>query len=360
MGAAPVRASVRDRAHALSPTEFELLCKVVLGATLPTATLSVSPQSRDGGIDVEGRLRTDWLAADFGVQAKRHAPDNRVGSDRVHRLGGALLEGGYHVGTLVTTASFTEPATAAAESLPIRLVDGEALAATMVEEEIGVGDDHGDFETDSAFWAAFGETEQVETGNVPLASNLARVEDTLRGMVHTNGTPDALESWLGTNTTHDMDARHVRINANGSVILGLARTEPAPRGQDRYGPTELGAEFLRATGERREQLLNDCIRSVDIVREVLEALDTAAPPDHRRHRRGAPRDDRVEREQHQTAGVGSSVVAGTLARGGERAHRTDDRLPAGYRRALRVNRTPGTGTLFKYRSEALTICSRPS
>lgn len=298
MDAATARASVLDRAHALSPTDFELLCKVVLGATLPTATLSVTPRSRDGGIDVEGRLRTDWLAADFGVQAKRHAPENRVGSDRVHRLGGALLEGGYHVGTLVTTASFTEPATAAAESLPIRLVDGEALAATMVEETLGVSDDHGDFETDSAFWAGFGETEQVATGDVPLASNLVRVEDTLRGMIHTNGTPDALERWLVANTTHDMGARHVRLNANGGVILGLARTEPAPEGQDRYGPTELGAEFLRATGKRREQLLDERIRSVDIVQEVLRELDTAAPLSI----------DDIDGVLHETTGLSESSI----------------------------------------------------
>ncbi|AEN06797.1 restriction endonuclease [Halolamina sp.] len=298
MDAATARESVLDRAHSLSPTDFELLCKVVLGATLPTATLSVTPRSRDGGIDVEGRLRTDWVAADFGVQAKRHAPDNRVGSDRVHRLGGALLEGGYHVGTLVTTASFTKPATDAAESLPIRLVDGEALATTMVQEQLGVRGETGEFTPDSPFWSGFGETEQVETGNVPLASNLARVEDTLRGMVHTDGTTDALERWLAANTTHEMDERHVRINANGCVILGLARTEPAPEGQDRYGPTELGAEFLQAIGERREQFLIERIRSVDIVQEVLRELDADAPLTV----------DDIDGVLHQTTGLSESSI----------------------------------------------------
>lgn len=273
MDAATARESVLDRTRSLSPTEFEVLCKVVLGETLPTATLSVTPRSHDGGIDVEGRVQSDWLAADFGVQAKRHAPDNRVGSDRVHRLGGALLEGGYHVGTLVTTSSFTKPAVDAAESLPVRLVDGDALATTMVEQRLGVRRVNDGYTPDDAFWGGFGASDGIQSGEVPLASNLERVEDTLRGMVHTNGTPDALGKWLITNTSHEMDERHVRINANGAVILGLARTEPAPEGQDRYGPTERGAEFLRTAGEERERLLAERIRSVEIVQAVLAALD---------------------------------------------------------------------------------------
>lgn len=273
MDAATARRTVLERTRSLSPTEFELCCKVVLGETLPTATLSVTPRSHDGGIDVEGRLRTDWVAADFGVQAKRHAPENPVGSDRVHRLGGALLEGGYHVGTLVTTSSFTQPAVDAAESLPVRLVGGDALAATMVEQRLGVQGGEEGYKPDDAFWSGFGKSADIQAGEVPLASNLERVEDTLRGMVHTDGTPDALEGWLATNTAHEMDERHVRINANGAVILGLARTEPAPEGQDRYGPTERGAEFLRTVGEERERLLADQIRSVDVVQAVLAALE---------------------------------------------------------------------------------------
>jgi restriction system protein len=282
MDATTARQSVLDRTRALSPTEFEVLCKVVLGKTLPTASLSVTPRSHDGGIDVEGRLRTDWVAADFGVQAKRHAPESRVGSDRVHRLGGALLEGGYHVGTLVTTSSFTTPAVDAAESLPVRLVDGDALAATMVEQRLGVRRTDDGYRPDETFWSGFDESDGIGTGEVPLASNLDRVEDTLRGMVHTDGTPDALGAWLAANTTHEMDERHVRINANGAVILGLARTEPAPEGQDQYGPTERGAEFLRATGEQRERLLAERIRSVEVVRAVLAALaaDKSLTVDH--------------------------------------------------------------------------------
>lgn len=277
MDVTTARDTVHSRALALSPNEFEMLCKVVLGETLPATTLTVTPHSRDGGIDVEGRLQTDWLAADFGVQAKRNAADNPVSSDRVHRLGGALLENDYHVGTLVTTASFTGPATTVAESLPVRLVDGETLATTMVEAELGVRRVDDRYTVDDAFWQGFGDDTELKSGAIPLASNLDRVVATLRGMTHTDGTPAALGAWLATHTDHSMDERHVRINANGAVVLGLARTEPAPEGQDRYGPTESGAALLQADGRRRQRLLAGAIRSVEVVDRVQSALADEGP-----------------------------------------------------------------------------------
>ena len=273
MNAAAAREDVLERALDLTPEGFEVLCKLVLRETLPAATLSVTPRSHDGGIDLEGRLRTDWFAADFGVQAKRNAPTNTVGSDRVHRLGGALLEHGYHVGTFVTTASYSGPAVAAAESLPVQLVDGETLARTMVAAGLGVDGDGTDYVADSTFWNGFGSDADVSTGSVPLANNLERVTDVLRGTIHTDGTPAQLDRWLSAHTDHEMGERHVRINANGAVILGLARTEPAAAGADRYGPTDWGAEYLDARPAERDRILAERIRAVEIVRRLLRQLD---------------------------------------------------------------------------------------
>ncbi|QLG28736.1 restriction endonuclease [Halorarum halophilum] len=113
------REELLSRARSISPDEFEVLCSLVLGRTLRTTELSVTPRSQDGGIDIEGRLSYDWFAADYGVQVKRYAEENTVGSDRVHRLAGALLSNNYHLGTFITTSSYTKPAVAASNQLPV-------------------------------------------------------------------------------------------------------------------------------------------------------------------------------------------------------------------------------------------------
>ncbi len=76
MDTTAVRDPIHERLFSLSPMEFEVLCKVILDHSLRTTSLSVTPASQDGGIDIEGRLSNDWFAADFGVQVKRYALDN--------------------------------------------------------------------------------------------------------------------------------------------------------------------------------------------------------------------------------------------------------------------------------------------
>src|SRR6056297_4304490 len=138
MASAATHDRMLDRLRSLSPQEFEVLCKTVLADELRTASLAVTPASQDGGIDIEGRLDYDWFAADFGVQVKRYSPGNVVGNDRVHRLAGALVENGYALGTFVTTSSYSGPARRTAEELPIQLVSGTDLAASMLRTGLGV------------------------------------------------------------------------------------------------------------------------------------------------------------------------------------------------------------------------------
>jgi len=274
---------VLDRAYSLSPTEFEVLCKVVLGESLPFASLSVTPQSHDGGIDIEGRLDHDWVAADFGVQAKRNATDNTVGSDRVHRFAGALLDSDYQIGTFITTSSFTGPAVETAERLPVKLVSGRDLSAAMVDRELGVvSTDHSDeFELHDGFWQTLERSDEaIPASEVPLSPNFERMRAVLAAMRETDGTAASLRSWVnqGTFFAGELSDRHTYINANSATALGWARKEPPVGSRDvqRWGLTAAGAEYLDAElGSSRERELRcTAIRSVEVVELVHEQLRT--------------------------------------------------------------------------------------
>ena len=279
MASAATHDRMLDRLRSLSPQEFEVLCKTVLADGLRTATLTVTPASQDGGIDIEGRLDYDWFAADFGVQVKRYAADNRVGNDRIHRFAGALAENDYHVGTFVTTSSYTGPATETAERLPVKLVSGDDLVRSMVDGGIGVTRVGDGVDLDETFWDRVDESdERVPAGDVPLASNFDRVRAVLAALRHTDGTRDAVQRWAARNRGLDLSERHVYINANAATVLGLARTEPTPRGDAaRWGLTASGAEYLDAHPESAaaRQILRGAIRDVDLVRRVRSELADA-------------------------------------------------------------------------------------
>ncbi|NHN60988.1 MULTISPECIES: restriction endonuclease [Halorussus] len=240
-----------DRILELSPAEFEVLCKVVLAGSLRTTRLAVTPASQDGGIDIEGRLSYDWFAADFGAQVKRYAPGNVVGSDRIHRLAGALTENGYDLGTFVTTSSYSGPARETAERLPIQLVSGADLTESMLRTGVGVTGAGDDYDLDPTFWRALAESdEKVPASEVPLANNLDRVRDVLGALRATDGTRDEIRRWAAESADRDLSERHVYINANSATVLGLAREEPSPEGDARrWGLTATGADYLDAGAE---------------------------------------------------------------------------------------------------------------
>lgn len=271
MDAEAAQTDALDRALALDPREFEQLCKIVLHETLPATELSVAPPGPDDGVDIDGRLVTEWVAADIGVQVKRYARGNRVGNGRVHRLGGALAAGGYHVGALVTTSSFTAPARAAAEDLPIRLVDGEAFAGTAVRSGVGYRYEKNRYEPIRRFWDRIGDANDVDTGDVPLASNLTKVVTALTAMRHTSGTVSDIRQWMSDDRNNEVSDRHARINANGAVILGLARKEPGPDGNLRYGLTDEGAAILANDpgSDTWMERLHEGIRGAVVVQRCL-------------------------------------------------------------------------------------------
>lgn len=136
-------AEVRDRISSISPTAFEDLVLDVLhamgygdgteGSRLRTGT------SGDAGID--GVIREDRLGLDIVyVQAKRW--EATVGRPVVQGFVGALQGARASKGIIFTASAFSSEAQQYAASVSPRvvLVDGERLAALMIDYNVGVSD----------------------------------------------------------------------------------------------------------------------------------------------------------------------------------------------------------------------------
>ncbi len=125
----------------LPPTFFEklvidLLVKMGYGGNRQDAARAIG-KSGDGGID--GFINEDRLGLDvIYVQAKRW--DTTVGRPEIQKFAGALQGQKGRKGIFITTSTFSREAKEYASSIELRLIliDGERLAALMVEHNIGV------------------------------------------------------------------------------------------------------------------------------------------------------------------------------------------------------------------------------
>lgn len=93
----------------------------------------------DEGLD--GVIRQDALGLDVVyVQAKRYAPDRRIGRPDIQAFVGALTGAQANRGVFITTSAFTPEAMSYAERVGMRLVliDGKELARLMVQRNVGV------------------------------------------------------------------------------------------------------------------------------------------------------------------------------------------------------------------------------
>jgi len=74
------------------------------------------------------------------IQAKRYAPDNKVGRPDIQRFVGSLTGESATKGVFVTTSSFSREAHAYIERVQQRivLIDGSKLAQLMIAHEVGV------------------------------------------------------------------------------------------------------------------------------------------------------------------------------------------------------------------------------
>jgi restriction system protein len=129
--------------HAMDPTAFErLVLKLLqamgygggsLGARMTTKATG------DGGID--GIIHEDALGLDaVYVQAKRYAPETKVGRPALQQFVGSLTGEGATKGVFVTTSAFSGEAVDFLRRVQHRivLIDGRHFARLMIRHDIGV------------------------------------------------------------------------------------------------------------------------------------------------------------------------------------------------------------------------------
>ncbi|AFK18367.1 restriction endonuclease [Haloferax mediterranei ATCC 33500] len=260
---------VEDQAMALSAEEFELLCESVLTESLPPARFSVTAFRQDGGIDIDGSVQNSLLDISLGVQVKQYTPTNTVGSPEIQRFQGALADTGCDTGTVITTSSFTDPATESAARAGIHLVNGSALFESMIELQVGVRRGTELFEPDDTFWKLFGkpdETGPIPSKRIPLANSFDTLDAVLAAIRDTRGTKDDIVA------TADVSPRHADLYATAGWILGFVHQEwpdDEKHKKRRWSLNRTGARYVayRVAGlnEEAENLLLDAIRDTEMI-----------------------------------------------------------------------------------------------
>jgi restriction system protein len=140
---AALRTDLLERVVAATPQFFEalvvdLMIAMGYGGSRREAGKRLG-RSGDGGLD--GLINEDVLGLDsIYLQAKRYAPGNGVGVEKVREFAGALVERGASKGVFVTTSHFASGARNLAERIPQKLIliDGEELSRLLVRYGVGV------------------------------------------------------------------------------------------------------------------------------------------------------------------------------------------------------------------------------
>jgi restriction system protein len=127
----------------MTPTQFEqLIVDLLLAMGYGGGDRSMGERigkSGDGGID--GIINEDALGLDaVYIQAKRYAPDSKVGRPALQAFVGSLTGEGANKGVFVTTSDFSKDAKDYLNKVQHRivLINGETLARLMIRHEVGV------------------------------------------------------------------------------------------------------------------------------------------------------------------------------------------------------------------------------
>lgn len=272
------------RALSIDSEQFEQLCKMLIERAEQTQSLELTPFRGDGGIDVHAVIDRELFHARLGVQAKQYQPGNTVGARTIRSFKGALSDQSYHIGTVMTTSSFTSGAIESAERDFIRLIDGEMLTEIMLESELGVietGD--GTYESDHAFWELFEKPEHDDTIpsiEVPQADNFDIIRLVLEAVDHGADTKPEITHYLETHTGDDWDPRQADYYGMAGWLLGFLHKEQNVETDTgtvrRWGLTREGEEYLELL-DRDEQTaanerLYDAVRTVAIISRVYDVL----------------------------------------------------------------------------------------
>ncbi|HUO55427.1 MAG TPA: restriction endonuclease, partial [Rhodoblastus sp.] len=138
-----LKSQLLNRIRELSPAFFErlvvdLIVAMGYGGTRDSVAQRLG-KSGDEGID--GVVNEDPLGLDVVyIQAKRYAPENTIGRERIQQFAGALVGQGASKGVFVATSSFTRNAIEYAQRVPQRiiLIDGAELGRLMIRYGVGV------------------------------------------------------------------------------------------------------------------------------------------------------------------------------------------------------------------------------
>jgi restriction system protein len=138
-----LKAKLLDQIAAMSPAFFEglvvdLIVAMGYGGNRQAVAKKLG-KSGDEGID--GVVNQDPLGLDaVYIQAKRYAPENVIGREKVQQFAGALVGKSAGKGVFVTTSKFTIHAKEYAHLVPqkIILIDGEELARLLIQYGVGV------------------------------------------------------------------------------------------------------------------------------------------------------------------------------------------------------------------------------
>lgn len=138
---AALRTELLERILAMDPSAFEkLIIDLMLGMGYGGGGSGQHVgRTADGGID--GVINEDVLGLDIiYLQAKRNAPGNGIGVEKIREFAGVLDERGATKGVFVTTSHFAAPARTYAERSHKRLVliDGQELTRLLVEYGVAV------------------------------------------------------------------------------------------------------------------------------------------------------------------------------------------------------------------------------
>jgi len=153
---ANVRHQIKDRLLALSPRAFELFAGDLL-QYVGLQHVAVTRYIGDGGIDAHGDLvaASNLVRVSTGVQIKRHR--HNVQRPDIDRFIGAL-SGRFRHGIFITTASYAPQARQKAGSSPfvsIDTVDGDQVAALMVQYSLGIQPLNPPPDLDEAYFLGF-------------------------------------------------------------------------------------------------------------------------------------------------------------------------------------------------------------
>lgn len=285
MHASAARDALRDRTLDLDHDQFEQLCKMLIERAEQTRDLELTPFRGDGGIDVHAVVDRELFHARLGVQAKQYEPGNTVGSRTLRSFKGALQDAAYHVGTVITTSSFTSGAVESAQWDGIRLIDGERLTEIMLGSEIGVREtDDGAYELDESFWAAFETPEDDDTIpslEVPQADEFDTLRTVLRAVDRGRDRKPDVTAYLERETGEEWAPRQADYYGIAGWLLGFLhkeqRVEVDGREVRRWGLTREGEEYLalldRGDTAVADDRLHDAIRDVEIVARVYDRLE---------------------------------------------------------------------------------------